>query len=60
MKVGDLVKFRKGLHRQLFRPDQRGIVVTDGSFTVNVYWYKGPKMAVSELKEFLEVVSESR
>jgi len=61
MKVGDIVRFKKGAAPfHPFRPDQRGIVVADDSFTVDVYWYKGSKMAVSELKEFLEVVSESR
>ena len=64
MKVGDIVRFKRGAAPfHPFRPDQRGIIVGDDSFTVDVYWYKGykgPKMAISELKEFLEVVSESR
>ena len=39
---------------------QRGIIVGDDGFSVDVYWYKDTKHMISELKEFLEVVSESR
>ena len=40
--------------------EQRGIIVGDDGFSVDVYWYKDAKRVISELKEFLEVVSESR
>tara|TARA_R110000824_G_scaffold328887_3_gene515755 strand:+ start:413 stop:622 length:210 start_codon:yes stop_codon:yes gene_type:complete len=68
MKVGDLVRFKRGgapFHP--FHPHQRGIIVGDDGFSVDVYWYKDAirgrrrldGQIISELKEFLEVVNES-
>ena len=57
MKVGDIVRFKK---KVLGLEQQRGIIVGDDGFSVDVYWYKDTKHMISELKEFLEVVSESR
>ena len=57
MKVGDIVRFKK---KVLGLEEQRGIIVGDDGFSVDVYWYKDTKHMISELKEFLEVVSESR
>jgi len=57
MKVGDIVRFKK---KVLGLEIQRGIIVGDDRFSVDVYWYKDAKRVSSELKEFLEVVNESR
>ena len=57
MKVGDIVRFKK---KVLGLEKQRGIIVGDDGFSVDVYWYKDAKRVSSELKEFLEVVNESR
>jgi|TARA_R100000329_G_scaffold141044_1_gene123583 hypothetical protein len=57
VKVGDIVRFKK---KVLGLEKQRGIIVGDDGFSVDVYWYKDAKHMISELKEFLEVVSESR
>ena len=64
MKVGDIVRFKKKVVRfkkkVLGLEKQRGIIVGDDGFLcVDVYWYKDAKHMISELKEFLEVVSES-
>ena len=57
MKVGDIVRFKKDV---LGLENQRGIVVADNGGAVDVYWYKGPKMIITDLKGFLVVVNESR
>ena len=63
VKVGDIVRFKKDV---LGLENQRGIVVADNGGAVDVYWYKGPKMVITDLKGFLVlkgllvVVNESR
>ena len=57
MKVGDIVRFKKHF---LGLENQRGIVVAYNGGAVDVYWYKGPKMVITDLKGFLVVVNESR
>jgi len=57
MKVGSIVRFKKHI---LGLENQRGIIIADNGNAVDVYWYKGPKMIIADLKEFLVVVNESR
>ena len=65
MKVGDIVKFQSDIQGM---DGLRGIIVAkNGSLAFDVYWYKDvPNYAhhkgnvTTDLKDFLEVVSESR
>ena len=65
MKVGDIVKFQSDIQGM---ESLRGIIIAkNGPKAFDVYWYKDvPNYAhhkgndTTDLKDFLEVVSESR